>query len=656
MTDLLTDLGKIAGVFAFLGYIPYLMSIVRRKTLPNPATWWIWSIMGGILFASYYLEGNREAIWVPLSYFIGPTVTGILSLKYGRNEFGSFEKYCLGGAALSLVLWQVSGPVVALTMLIMIDLIAIAPTLRKTYFKPNSEDPLAWSIFWVANTINLYVVIASEAPTYATIAYPLELFFLPTSIMLLVIRGKLLGLDKSPRQQLQEAYATSSAYTNQNYAPPVDSTYAQSNQETANKAQQQPNTAFRAPKPNETFDASLSQLVRQGARQIISQAVAAELNEFLTQQNMFPASINNTEFSSNTQKNETLGDPLSTPSAQHKEAHKADITEASLPPYLHNSSAEEILPWLCLNGLPTQALTQKLSKILGPNTTSWTVAAINQLQNTWAQEHQTWQTRSLSRQRYAYIWADSIYLNSQNDLYSCLLIIMGMSADGYPELLGLSTGEPSSEESWKSLLLQIQSQGLSHDPQLAIGKNNLGLWPALAQVFPTTQKQECWDYKTKQILQKLPSKLQQKGNQALWEIYRSETKTDAIEAFDQFVETFQTKYPEATEYLLEDPEALLSFYSFPAEHWQTLRNTSLIEAMFATLRAHTTSVERELLDQSRDQTVPSYTLKLIQSAKKQWQRMQGFIYLGQVIEGVEFTDGVQLEDTKPNYNDQQTAA
>ena len=108
--------------------------------------------------------------------------------------------------------------------------------------------------------------------------------------------------------------------------------------------------------------------------------------------------------------------------------------------------------------------------------------------------------------------------------------------------------------------------------------------------------------------------------------------------------------------MLEDPEALLSFYSFPAEHWQTLRNTSLIEAMFATLRAHTTSVERELLDQSRDQTVPSYTLKLIQSAKKQWQRMQRYIYLGQVIEGVEFTDGVQLEDTKPNYNDQQTAA
>ncbi|MEO0887180.1 MAG: hypothetical protein AAFY54_14840, partial [Cyanobacteria bacterium J06648_10] len=162
------------------------MSIVRRKTLPNPATWWIWSIMGGILLASYYVAGNREAIWVPLSYFIGPTVTAILSVKYGRNEFGSFERYCLGGAAVSLLLWWISGPIVALTMLIMIDLIAIAPTLRKTYFKPTSEDPLAWSVFWLANTINLYVVLASASPTYAAVAYPFELFLLPTSIMCLV--------------------------------------------------------------------------------------------------------------------------------------------------------------------------------------------------------------------------------------------------------------------------------------------------------------------------------------------------------------------------------------------------------------------------------------------------------------------------------------
>ena len=95
MTDLISDLAKVAGILAFLGYIPYILSIFRRKTVPNPATWWIWSIMGGILLTSYYAAGNREAIWVPLSYFVGPAVTAILSVIFGRNEFGNFEKYCL---------------------------------------------------------------------------------------------------------------------------------------------------------------------------------------------------------------------------------------------------------------------------------------------------------------------------------------------------------------------------------------------------------------------------------------------------------------------------------------------------------------------------------------------------------------------------------
>ena len=213
MTDFVTELGKIAGVLAFLGYIPYLLSIVRRKTLPNPATWWIWSIMVALMLASNYAAGNQDAIWVPISYFVGPTVTAILSVRYGRNEFSKFEWYCLAGAGFSLFLWWLTdSPEIALTINIMIDLIAIAPTLRKTYFKPDSEDPLSWSIFWVANTLNVCVVLLSGSITYGSLAYPLELFLLPTSIMLLVIRGKLVEKRTNSKKGAEGAhYASASA-------------------------------------------------------------------------------------------------------------------------------------------------------------------------------------------------------------------------------------------------------------------------------------------------------------------------------------------------------------------------------------------------------------------------------------------------------------
>lgn len=668
MTDLLTDLGKIAGVLAFLGYIPYLLSIVRRKTLPNPATWWIWTIMGGILFASYYLEGNREAIWVPFSYFIGPTVTGILSLKYGRNEFGSFEKYCLGGAAFSLILWQVSGPVVALTMLIMIDLIAIAPTLRKTYFKPDSEDPLAWSIFWIANTLNLYVVLASEAPTYAAIAYPLELFFLPTSIMILVIRGKIVGLPGSNKQQLQAAYTAPMA--------PQQQPYTGSQQTTAAA----PAAAFKTPSKNKPFEASLDQLVRQGARQIISQAVAAELNELLTQKGISPntepqansgssrkAESNTLHKAKNSEQENNLSshkEHLSTVASAPLESANPSIklTRQMLPPYLQNNHSEEaILPWVYLKGIPAEDFENQCRNLLGGNTEPLSTTALSQIHTTWHEEHQKWKQRSIAHQRYVYLWADAIGFEHTD---SHVLVIVGIRADGYRELLGLETGNPHSETSWTSMLLQIQSQGLQQIPQIAVGNSKPGLWKALNQVFPETQQQACWDRKTTSILQQLPEKLQPKVNKALWEIYRAETKSDAKEALDQFINTYQTKYPEATECLTKDQKALLTFYNFPAEHWPDLRNNSLINATFATLRMNTVAPQREPLNQPVDlttelaitQILTPAAFKLIQEAAKQWQRIRGVKHLGDVIEGIAFIDGIRVEKTDKSPVDNQTAA
>ena len=668
MTDLLTDLGKIAGVLAFLGYIPYLLSIVKRKTLPNPATWWIWTIMGGILFASYYLEGNREAIWVPLSYFIGPTVTAILSLKYGRNEFGNFEKYCLGGAAMSLVLWQISGPVVARTMLIMIDLIAIAPTLRKTYFKPDSEDPLAWSIIWLANTLNLSVVVASESPTYAAIAYPLELFFIPTSIMILVIRGKIVGLPGAKEQRLQKAYAATTP-TPQYASPPVPPASAPASA---------PATAFKSPDISEPFDASLNQLIRQGARQIISQAVTAELNELLTQKGI----PHNNEYRTNSAKSDK---PRNTPS--HAEeyhptenvslnsekdtstivSHSSTTTQpntkiaSQLPPYLENSnSPKAILPWLCLKGISQEDLNDQLSKLLSAEVEPLSAAAVVQMQTAWNEEYQAWQQRPLANQRYVYIWADGISLERSNETYPHLLVIAGVRADGYIELLGLEVGDSSSEATWKSLLLQLKSQGLNYSPRLAVGSSNLGLWKALTEVFPATQQQECWNRKTLSILEQLPTKLRSKVSKALWEIYRAETQADAKEALEQFVETYQTKYPEATECLTKHEEVLLTFYSFPAEHWQSLRNNSLIDLVFATLRMDTVDPLGEPLNQAAGQATIQALLpaafKLTQNAAKQWQRIRGVKYLGDVIEGIPFADGIRTEKAIESPMDEPAAA
>ena len=259
-----------------------------------------------------------------------------------------------------------------------------------------------------------------------------------------------------------------------------------------------------------------------------------------------------------------------------------------LPPYLKRAtSVEEVLPWSYLKGVSTGDFSEALAALLGPEASGLSPATIGRLKAKWVEEHQDWQKRSLRHHRYVHIWADGIYFNLRADERQCILVIIGVTDNGNKELLGLTAGYRESELSWKPLLLRLKDQGLEDDPELAIGDGALGFWKALPQVFPTTKQQRCWVHKTANVLNKLPKRQQPEAKQALWQIYRADTKAEANTAFDRFLETYQVKYPEATECLSKDRETLLAFFDFPAEHWAHIRSTNPIESTFATVRLRT---------------------------------------------------------------------
>ena len=149
-------------------------------------------------------------------------------------------------------------------------------------------------------------------------------------------------------------------------------------------------------------------------------------------------------------------------------------------------------------------------------------------------------------------------------------------------------------------------------------------------------------HKTANVLNKLPKKLQPQAKSALWEIYRAETKADANVAFNRFLQTYKAKYPEATECLVKDRDVLLTFYDFPAEHWQHIRSTNPIESTFATVRLRTDKTRGAV----SKETIMPLVFKVIQSAQKRWHRIRGFKHLGDVIEGVQFADGVRVKEEK----------
>ena len=404
---------------------------------------------------------------------------------------------------------------------------------------------------------------------------------------------------------------------------------------------------FKTPETTQSFTDALTALVRQGAQQIIAQAVEAELQAFLGQYQDLQdeqgrkAVVRNGYLPERTIMTGVGAVEVQVPKVRDRSGSGIKFNSSLLPPYLKRSrSVEEVLPWLYLKGVSTGDFGEALSALLGADASGLSASTISRLKAKWNDEHTDWQQRSLKSKRYVYVWADGVYFNIRaEDDRQCILVLIGVSDTGHKELLGLEAGFRESELNWKSLLLRLQDQGLSHAPLLAIGDGALGFWKALRQVFPSTQVQRCWVHKTANVLNSLPSSQQPQAKQALKDIYLAATKTDAATAFERFIKTYEAKYPKTVECLSKDRAALLTFYDFPAEHWLHIRTSNPIESTFATVRLRTDKT-RGCVSQS---SILSLVFKLVQSAQQRWLRIQKFDRLTQVIEGVKFIDGVTVE-------------
>jgi putative transposase len=318
------------------------------------------------------------------------------------------------------------------------------------------------------------------------------------------------------------------------------------------------------------------------------------------------------------------------------------FTSKILPPYLRRTkNVEEFIPWLYLKGISTNDFSECLQHLTGNATASLSPTTVVRLKEVWIRECQEWSQRSLAGKHYAYIWADGVHFNVRLEGgRQCILVLMGATKDGKKELLAIADGVRESTESWKDILLDLKKQGLEHAPALAVGDGALGFWKALTEVFPTTRHQRCWVHKTANVLNYLPKHKQAAAKSDLQDIWMAEKREDAIKAFDYFIAKYEAKYPRVVECLKKDRDELLAFYDFPAEHWVHLRTTNPIESMFATVRLR----HRRTKGSGSRATCLAMVFKLAEAAAKKWRRLTGAELVRDVIDGVQFTDGIRAED------------
>src|SRR5438552_3686838 len=404
------------------------------------------------------------------------------------------------------------------------------------------------------------------------------------------------------------------------------------------------------------FTDTLTEILRSGARALLTQAIEAEVAEFLAKHADLKTATGQRRVVRHGHLPEreimTGIGPVAVrqPRVRDREAAEGErirYSPAILPPYARRSKSLEVLiPILYLKGISTGDFEEALAALVGKEAAGLSASTIARLKEVWTEEHARWQKRDLSAKRYVYCWADGIHLEARlEEQAQCILVIIGATPDGRKELVGFTDGMRESSQSWRDLLLDLKRRGLTTAPQIAVAKpalakagGALGFWKALGEVWPTTREQRCWVHKTANIMNKMPKSLHTKAKRPLQEIWIAETKKDAVKALEAFVETYQVKYQRAADCLTKDREALLAFYDFPAEHWKHLRTTNPIESTFATVR-HRTIRSKGCLS---NKTALTMVFKLVEGAQKNWRRLDGPNQLPKVLGGIKFTDGIEV--------------
>lgn len=408
--------------------------------------------------------------------------------------------------------------------------------------------------------------------------------------------------------------------------------------------------------PNEAGDAAgagrslLDEIVRDGARQMLAAALQAEVADYIARHagevddNGHRLVVRNgyhterdvmTAAGAVTVKAPRVNDKRIDPETGQRKR----FSSAILPAWARRSTqVSEVLPLLYLHGLSTSDFGPALEQFLGSGA-GLSPASITRLTAQWQDEAKAFGQRDLSQVDYVYLWVDGIHLKVRLEQEKlCLLVMLGVRADGRKELVALADGYRESTESWADLLRDCRRRGM-RAPVLAIGDGALGFWKALREVFPDTREQRCWFHKQSNVLAALPKSAHPGALAAMKEIIGAEDIDKAQIAIAAFEQDYGAKYPKAVKKIVDDADVLLEYFRYPAEHWVHLRTTNPIESTFATVRLRT----RVTKGPGSRAAGMAMAYKLIEAAQSRWRAVNAPQLVALVRAGALFHKGKLLE-------------
>ncbi len=327
------------------------------------------------------------------------------------------------------------------------------------------------------------------------------------------------------------------------------------------------------------------------------------------------------------------------------------FASAILPAWARKSpQVAEVLPLLYLHGLSSGDFVPALEQFLG-SSAGLSAATVTRLTAQWQDEAAAFNQRSLAGTDYVYMWVDGIHLKVRLEQDKvCLLVMIGVRADGTKELIALADGFRESSESWADLLRSCKRRGMAA-PVLAIGAARSGSGRRCARCFlkpgsnaaGSTSVGTFWPgCRSRRTRVRRPPSLRcgarRTASMRSGRLRRSRTSTGP-------------SGPRRSRKITEHLDVLLAFYDYPAEHWIHLRTTNPIESTFATVRLR----QRVTKGPGSRAAGIAMAFKLIESAQTRWRAVNPPHLVALVRAGARFEKGRLLERPDEPVGDQQVA-
>ena len=250
------------------------------------------------------------------------------------------------------------------------------------------------------------------------------------------------------------------------------------------------------------------------------------------------------------------------------------------------TSIEEALIEMYLAGVSVRRVEDITEALWGTKVSPGTISNLNKK----AYEHiEAWRNRPL-KEEYPYVYVDGIFLKRcWGEEYEnvSILVAIGVSGDGYREIIGAAEGLKEDLESWTSFFIWLKQRGLK-GIRLVVGDKALGMVEAIGQVFGNVKYQRCTVHFYRNVFTVVPNSKVKEVTKMLKAIHAQEDKAAALEKAKAVeMKLREMKLTKAAQKIADSVAETLTYMDFPAEHWTRIRTNNVLERINREIKRRT---------------------------------------------------------------------